>query len=262
MQHLKASLPQPGQPALAALPATSPHSRAIVPVTDRADLPAIFEPAVDRTLTDCVVGFWIGRTDDDRGTPELRRALEPDERARFEARALALRRAVAPALQANEADLLSAISRMLGGWPQLQRLDQVAALAMAKSYQWTVRNQPPWAILLACEKVGEGAAPGINPAFPLSEAQFAIEVRRHVDGYRKALWETEAVLNARVIAAPVVEKLPREEIEAKLGRPIGDRPQPPVKGEAGKADGKHQQRVAEDLERRRMRAASNSEVPA
>lgn len=216
----------------------------IRPITTRTSLPADFDQAVDRDLPDRLVGFWHG-TGDDHGVLELRRALTEPERTQIEKRIEDLRNALAPAPQSGNRALLAEITRMFMAFPQLGALDQQAGSAMAISYLTTVRNFPHWAIAEACERVRTGKA-GLNPNFCPPEPAFSTVVARAVENYRRRLYDAEHLLNAKLMPPPR-PPVSVAELEARLGRPIGDRPQaaiPPVIEEGDKG---HAVRVAAAL---------------
>lgn|GEM_PF-3773254 len=253
-----------GQAVLRVVGSLGSASKAIVPITVRGDLPPLLDRAVDRDLPDRLVAFWRGRTDDDRGDPELRRALEPEEHAALVRRVSALSAAVAPAPVASRDVLLDEIEGMLGAYPSMQRHDEEAAGMIAASYLWTVREEPHWAIVEACGLV-RGNKAGLNPSFPPTEPEFAKVVALRAAMYRLRLRETEAILRAK-IQPPPEPKLTAEEIAAKLGRPIGARPTA-AHGDPAKVideaaariarsieHGTSVRRVQEDLARRRERA--------
>lgn len=229
---------------------------AVSPIIASENLPAVLDRATDIDLPDRVVGFWTG-TGDDRGEPELRRELTASERGALERRAGALRNAVAPAPEQSRDALMREISRMLGGFPQMQGHDFKTAQVIAVSYLFTVRSAPHWAIVKACEQIRTGVA-GLNPNFCPPEPAFATVVARCTEQYWRMLRGAEAVLRARVMLPPAA-KMTREEIEAKLGRPIGVPPEAPPRA----ADPSYAARVAADLRARRERnAAAASPSPA
>jgi hypothetical protein len=193
--------------------------------------------------------FWFDRTDADKGTPLLRRALVPAERSAMERRAHELRQATAPATARSRDTLIDEISGMLGAFPSMQRHDKTTAKMIAASYLWTVRSEPPWAIVDACLAVRSNQA-GLNPSFPPTEPEFATVVKRASAWFHKKLRETEAILNAKVIESIDAPKLSKEEIEKLLGRPISEAQyharRPPC-------DPGYAERVRKDLAMRRAR---------
>jgi hypothetical protein len=213
------------------------------PITTEA-LPSTFVRSVDRDIPDRVVAFWEG-SGEELGAPMLRRPLRDDERAALQQRARELQRACEPAPPTSRETLITAISAMLGAFPTMLRYDQATSEEIATAYLWTVREAPHWAVIQAVEMVRSNKA-GLNPSFCPPEPDFATVVNRCVAEYRRRLKETEAILQAKVDAPPE-RRLTAEEIAAKLGRPIGERPQP----ELPPTDGTHMARVLADLDRRK-----------
>jgi hypothetical protein len=222
--------------------ATTSTSRAVerqpTPILDRENLPSAYCPETDGETRKLVV-FWSG-TGEDRGSPTLRRGLAVSERQALERRSYELRCALERWPNESQDDLLAAVSGMLGAFPAMQRYDREAAATMATSYLWTCRDQPHWAIVEACERVRAKRA-GLNPSFCPSEPEFMGVVQGIVAPYRRMLGETVAMLRAPV-APPEPERLTREEIEARLGRPVGGR-----RAEAIEAEKRSAEAVLDDL---------------
>src|ERR1700722_10295637 len=82
------------------------------------------------------------------------------------------------------------------------------------------RSQPHWAIVKVCRMVRLGKA-GLPPAYCPTEAEFNLLIDREVAYYERALAKALKVLDAKV-RPPDPPKPTRAEIEAKLGRPIGE----------------------------------------
>jgi hypothetical protein len=172
-------------------------SKQIVPTTRDDRLPALYVREIDRDLH-CVVSFWEGGGVG-MGTPVLRRPFKAPEQSLLEHRVWELRCAVAPFEARSRDALLQAISGMLGAFPMMQRFDQHVALSIAAGYLMTVRQQPHWAILRACELVRTNKA-GLNPDFCPSEPQFVTVVVGLVKPYADALRRAEQLLEAKVDA--------------------------------------------------------------
>lgn len=159
--------------------------------------------------------------DRDKGLPtELSRALLPAEQDAIDKRILELRRALEPAPPSSDDTLRAAIAAMLND-PNLVKLGDEAAYVMASGYLYTVRDQPHWAVVEACELVRCGRA-GLNPSFTVKEPEFAIVVRRCTQPYRQQLAILEAIKNAKV-RPPPKPPLTREQIEGALGRSVEQR---------------------------------------
>jgi hypothetical protein len=220
-------------------------------MTSKEQLPALYDPEADRTISDRVVAFWSGTgpETENEGTPTLRRALTVDERSVLERRIAELTAALEPAPPARARELRAAIGSMLGGFPVMQRHDQAVAKALEHAYLWVVRAQPHWAVIEACERVREDEA-GLNPGHCPTEPEFARVVKRRVASYRLKLQSAEALLRAKVEPVAPSRQLDAAEIEARLGRPIGsvDKPTRPTGPRPG-----YMARTLADLERRKLR---------
>src|SRR5215471_651633 len=248
-----------GRVALRAMPSALHEPHAIVPIRDHARLPLTFDHGTDREIPDRVVCFWFG-SGEKKGKPLLRRELTLEERQALERRRHDLRCAVAEADPESRDDLLGAISGMLGAFPAMQRHNVATSLAIAASYLWSAREYPHWAIMRACQQVRENSA-GLNPSFCPSEPEFVGICLNLVSGYARQLAATEAILAAPVYEPPPEQRMTRAEIEAKLGHPIGEK-----SGRSANTciadrpgDGKHAERVAADLERRRAARQSTEQ---
>lgn len=209
---------------------TTGRNMKIVPITSRADLPAEFDPEIDLGLPDRLVCLWGGTGGDYRGMPaELRREMTDSEIGAVRRRIAAIKHALEPAPQDSTRMLTAAVTAMLGGFPQMQRHDKQAAAMIAASYLWIVRDLPHWAITEACERIRANKA-GLNASFCPTEPEFRKVADLCAAVYRRRLAEAEALLRAKVRDEPK-PKMSAAELEAKLGRPISDRPQaavPPV----------------------------------
>jgi hypothetical protein len=212
MEHVKA--------VVADLLSTLSHSRggpanAIVPIANSDHLPEVHSRDLSR-IERLVV--WTSAA----GQLELARPLTGEETAWLSVRMHALERALEPWRGDSRDDLLGVISRMLGGFPNMQRHDRVAALGIAMAYLEVAAECPPWAILKACQLVRRGKA-GLNPSFCPTEPEFNILARRLLAPYVEALRRARQLLDADV-REELKPKLGRKEIEAKLGRKIRDPP--------------------------------------
>lgn len=186
---------------------------AIVPIANSDHLPELHSWDLAR-IERLVV--WTSAA----GQLELARPLSGEETSWLSLRVHELERALEPWRGDSRDDLLGAISRMLGGFPNMQRHDRTAALGIAIAYLELAAERPPWAILKACHLVRAGEA-GLNPGFCPTEPEFNILARRCVAPYVEALRRARQLLDADV-REELKPKLSREEIEAKLGRKIRD----------------------------------------
>jgi hypothetical protein len=179
----------------------------IVPISDGSRLPPLHMPEIERIDRLVVVTYSSGQK-------ELLRPLNDESRSTLARR---IYDPIEPCREDNRDGLLGAISGMLGAYPMNQRYDRIVALSMAAAYLWTARDQPPWAILRACDLVRGGKA-GLNLSFCPSEPEFNAVAARCVEPYRDELRRSRELLDAKAVEPPP-PKLSREEIEAKLGAP-------------------------------------------
>jgi hypothetical protein len=230
----------------------------IISYTREDQLPALHVVEIDRDLHG-VVMCWEGGGGVGSGTPVLRRPFSTSEQSALERRVRELQCAVAPFENKNRDEVLHAINAMLGAFMMMQRYDQPTALGVAAGYLWTAQQQkrPTRAIIKTCEMVRFGSA-GLNPKYPPNEPEWSILIGQLVEPYISALRRTERLMTSK-IAAPLPPKLTREEIEAKLGHPLGtpssEAKAPPVPV----GDGKHTQRVFAELAARKARREANPE---
>jgi hypothetical protein len=185
----------------------------IVPIKSVADLPTVFDREADRAIPDRVLA-WIGSD----GIAEIRRALTDAERAALERRARDLRRALVPWSNADRRQLEGELALMLGGHTSMQKLDDVAAKGLVAQYLQLTRDRPFWAVVQVCRKIRPGDA-GIPTKYCPNEAEFNSLLRRLVSPYERQLLQAQRLLDAKV-QPPPPPKLTREELEAKLGRPL------------------------------------------
>jgi hypothetical protein len=226
---------------------------AMIPITREGDLPAIYDPEIHGLCG--LIAFYEGPGGVASGTPVLRRALKASEQSKLERRVIELRRTVAPFDSRNRDSLIQAISGMIGSYQMMQKFNKATALTITAGYLWTARQRPHWAIKKACAMVRDGTA-GLNPMYCPSEAEFNLLIGRLIEPYTNALHNVERLIKARV-ELPQPPKLTREEIEAKLGRPLGTAAALKPQAQSSPAhDGKHMQRVLADLAARKMRRES------
>ena len=223
-----------------------------MPISTTDDLPPRFDRETDRAIPDRVVMFYRGAAEEP-GPPVLRRPLSEAERGMLEHRIRELRRAVAPfdATHSRALALEGAVSAMIGGFlATAGRLDGPGTALVAKAFLFAARAYPPWAIVEACDRV-RGNRAGLNPNYCPTEPAFVSVVAACVALYADRLRQTETLLAATVEArAPEGHRPTAEEVACILGRPIGAKPDKPVPPPPG--DGRHAERVRQDLERRRQ----------
>jgi hypothetical protein len=187
------------------------------------------------------------------GDREIRRALTTDERGLVAVRSAALRAGLTGYAAAEHAAVKAQIAAMLGGFRSMRQQDDDAE-RLVEVTAGVLREFPLWAITRGCLKIARNRA-GLDRRFAPNDAEIFGVVSEEVRSYRRTLVTAEALLIARV-EAPPAPKLTREEIEAKLGRPLPvgrvDKP----KSQPLPGDGKHAARVAADL------ASRHAESPA
>jgi hypothetical protein len=216
----------------------------IVPITREDQLPALVNLETDRSIPDRVL-MWTGSD----GVAELRRPLTLDERTKLERRDSELRSALAPWPQSSREVLEAEVSLMLN-FPANRGLDEITAMGFVAQYLQLTRGRPHWVIVKVCRMVRLGKA-GLPTAYCPTEAEFNQLIDREVAYYERALAKAQKVLDAKV-RPPEPPKLTRAEIEAKLGRPIGEvkaEVKAPVRSTAD--DGNHAARVMADIAARK-----------
>jgi hypothetical protein len=225
----------------------------IVPITREDQLPALVNLETDRTIPDRVL-MWMGSN----GEAELRRPLQPVERTALQRRAGELHSALAPWPPSSRDELEGEVSLMLNV-PANRGLDETAAMGFVAQYLQLTRTRPHWAIVKVCRMVRLGKA-GLPPAYCPTEAEFNLLIDREVAYYERALAKAQKVLDAKV-RPPEPPKPTRAEIEAKLGRPIGEAKvevKTPVRSTPD--DGNHAARVMADIAARKAQREKLTKV--
>jgi hypothetical protein len=192
-------------------------------------LPVRFDKLVDYELPRRMICFRPTT-----GPFEIRREMRPDERAAAEARAAALEIALLPHGDSARSEIEAAIAGMLSGFRSMRQGEDDAATAVAIT-RAVLREFPAWAILQGCLKIARRET-RCDPRFAPNDAEIVEVVRSIVKPYREAFDAASALLVAVVQDARPVAAVPRE--LPKIG------------------DGKHGERVAADLERRKAERAS------
>ena len=198
----------------------------------------------------------------------LSEPLSPDVRNTLMHRSDVLAACLAPAAKSEHQQMAAAISLMLGGFGGST---SGPAEHLTAIYVSEMRDLPLWAIVGACKAISRGEVEGASLDFKPSVARLRQAVRALMAPWDEEMFHLREVLNAEALkpededmrkrtdalvgtfAAGLTAEPPRptlEELEAKLGRPIGPRPRKPIP-KVWEGDGKHAQRVAADLERRR-----------
>jgi hypothetical protein len=191
------------------------------------------------------------------GVRVLHRALTSAERAAVTMRAQDLEEALRPYAPDEREDVEIALFAMLGGFRSMrQQADN--AEAVIQVLRNVLREFPAWAIEQGCLIIAQGRgvdADGkpLDRTWPPNDPQVHAVVTEVVRIHCKNLQQARDLLNAPVeqIETP---RPSREELEAKLGRPLNDsrRLSPPAPIKDGH-DSKHMQRVLADIEARRLR---------
>lgn len=127
-------------------------------------------------------------------------------------------------------------------------VDGVVGVLMA-----TLRYFPLWAIQEGCRRIAMREA-GLDPRWAPNDAEVHGVIAAVVADYSRALTNADALLAAPVDAPMEPVRPSKAEVEAKLGRPVSapvskavpDDPRPV-------ADGKHMQRVLEDIAARKAK---------
>jgi hypothetical protein len=225
----------------------------IVPITREDQLPVPFDREADRSIPDRVL-MWMGSN----GEAELRHPLQPAERTALQRRAGELRSALAPWPPSSRDELEGEVSLMLNV-PANRGLDETAAMGLVAQYLQLTRTRPHWAIVKVCRMVRLGKA-GLPPAYCPTEAEFNLLIDREVGHYERALAKGQKVLDAKV-HPPEPPKPTQAEIEANLGRPIGEaKVEVKTARAVYRADGSHAARVMADIAARKAQRETLTKV--
>jgi hypothetical protein len=224
-------------PSRSATPARPPSRRSTPKAVDRlidVELPKLFSA-------------W-------KGDGELLTIVRPLTRDQWEAvtaRINELRDWLAPRACEREA-IQAAISAMLVGFRSM-RQSQEAAEAVSAIATHNLRKFPLWAVQRGCELISQGKVAGLDRRWPPNDTEIYAVVAEQVNCPRADLDRAEALLAASVEPPPEPENRPtRAEIEAQLGRPIGNGVKAWIEPPRPR-DGKHMARVLADLELRKQR---------
>jgi hypothetical protein len=220
--------------------------------------PKILDREADFDLPRKLWENWIP-TNGKRG---IVRAFTESERGCVQRRLAELTSGLAPFLPEQRGQIRAPLHAMLGGFRSLRESGEDAETAVEVLLA-VLRDFPAWAIEEACIRIARqdiDIDPALDRRWAPSDSQIYAAVSAIVQPYRKALATAQALLDAPV-ALPPAPRPSRAEIEAKLGRAVSDRSAvaatTPVPTEIG--DGKHAQRVMEDLRRRKALAEASSQ---
>lgn len=214
--------------------------------------PAMVNRETDFVLPKKLWSTWIP----ENGSRAIIRALSASEEAALENRAAELRAGLVAMQREQRDDARAALHGMLGGFRSLRQAGEDAETAVEVLLA-VLREFPAWAIEDACLRIAQRRAdcdPPLDPRWAPSDGQIYEIVDRIVKHYRTTLTATQALLAAPV-EVPQEPRPSRAEIEAKLGRKIGDPPAAP------EIDGKHAMRVAAELAERKARRDAESTGP-
>jgi hypothetical protein len=224
-----------------------------------APLPSI-GPAVRPKLLDQEADFELPRKLWERWIPAkgkraIVRAFTDAERDCVQRRYAELTRGLEPFLPQQRDRIRAPLHAMLGGFRSLRESGEDAETAVEVLLA-VLRDFPAWAIEEACIRIARRDIeidPPLDRRWAPSDSQIYAAVSAIVQPFRKALTTAQALLDAPVALPPAPSRAEpsRDRIEAP------SRPQRPVPAEIG--DGKHAQRVMEDLRRRKALAEANSQ---
>ena len=223
---------------------------------DARNLPALCNPETDLAIPQRVWSGWAPSV----GRREIVRALRPDERHALQARAAELKPALQPYARPLEDDRVAqAVADMFSGFPSMRHSGE-DAVGRVDSAMRALSKFPAWAIEQGCRSIQQNGyetiqndIAKIERHWPPSDPEICRAVATIEKIYRAALVNSEALLAAPIEQTEDELRPTREEIEAKLGRPLEPR-KPVINPEPEPHhDGKHAQRVLADLEARRAR---------
>ena len=219
--------------------------------------PKILDQEADFELPRKLWENWIPA----KGKRAIVRAFTDAERDCVQRRHAELTRGLEPFLPQQRDRIRAPLHAMLGGFRSLRESGEDAETAVEVLLA-VLRDFPAWAIEEACIRIARrdiDIDPPLDRRWAPSDSQIYAAVSAIVQPFRKALATAQALLDAPV-ALPPAPRPSRAEIESKLGRAVNDRtvaPATPVPAEIG--DGKHAQRVMEDLRRRKALAEASSQ---
>lgn len=238
--------------------ASPPTCEPVAPLVryDDRNLPALCNPETDLTIPRRVWSGWAPST----GLREIVRPLRSDERQALQARAAELRPALRPYTRPAEDDRVAqAVADMFSGFPSMRHSGE-DAIGRVDSAMRALSKFPAWAIERGCRSIQQNGYETVQNDvvkterhWPPSDPEICRTVTAVEKIHRAALTSAEALLAAPVEQEDDAPKPTLEEIEAKLGRSLGSRPEVQNPEPESRHDGKHAQRVAAELEARRMR---------
>lgn len=205
-------------------------------------------PSVDRLCDITLPRLICWRPDS--GPYELVRELAPAERGQLEMRREILDAGLRPFGDAEKPDLEAALGAMFSGFRMRQQ--GKAVMATIEITLAVLREFPSWAISEACLQIARGES-ALDEHWPPTDAEIYGVCDDLVRNWRRAQRTTIELLQAKVASREPLQKPTKAEIEAKIGRRIGERDE---------RDTGYAARVAADLERRRQEREAAEPEPA
>lgn len=218
--------------------------------------PKLLDREADHDLPRKLWENWIPAN----GKRAIVRAFTDAELAAVQRRHTELSRGLEPFLPQQRDRIRAPLHAMLGGFRSLRESGQDAETAVEVLLA-VLRDFPAWAIEEACIRIARhdiDIDPPLDRRWAPSDSQIYAVVTAIVQPFRKALATAQALLDAPV-ALPPAPRPSRAEIEAKLGRGVNDRAASAAAVPTEIGDGKHAQRVMEDLKRRKALAEASSQ---
>jgi hypothetical protein len=228
-------------------------SNALAKPRERIGPPRLVDRECDVELPRRLFSAWAPS----QGERAIVRSLTSHERAVLTARAVELEASLAPYHDTQVTAVEAELAGMFSGFRALRQQDEDAWAAVEITAK-VLREFPLWAIAKACLLIAQGKA-GLDPRWAPNDAQVHGVVAEQV-AYFRARHASARALLAAPIEQPEPARLSREEIEAKLGRPLPPRVHlsTAMRSDPG-SDGKHMQRVLADLAARKAAALQKGE---
>jgi hypothetical protein len=212
---------------------------------DANGLPVLYDRECDLEIPRRVFSNWIPTV----GPREIVRPLTAIERDKVEGRAQALCKALTPFAVEDIPNVNAHIAAMLSGFRAMRQQDD-GAMASVEITRHALREFPLWAIIKGCSLITRkrrGSTPATLPTTRRSASSSRTSSRRTA-----RIWREPRRYSLRRSSSQHHHPPPREQVEAQLGRAIAARPGKPHSPPPLPAgDGKHAERVAADLARRK-----------
>lgn len=217
--------------------------------------PTLLDREADIAIPNRVWSSWAPAF----GERSIVRALTSAESTALQRRAHELRCGLVPLQQSQRRAADTAISAMFGGFRSMRQqgddVDGIVGVLLA-----TLRQFPLWAIQEGCRRIAMREA-GLDPRWAPNDTEVHGVVAAIVADYRKALKGAEKLLSAPVEVPMEPVRPSKDEVEAKLGRPVSPPTVKPTPDEPkNHGDGNHMQRVLADIAARKAAAAAWQDV--